>query len=182
VKQRSLLLACAVAALFGTTALAQDGSGPFGGFKHDREAPIEITSQNLEVRQAEQVALFKGDVVAGQGTLRLTAAEMDVHYTENSEGDDATGAIRRIEARGNVFLSNGAETAQGDWGEYKVEDGMVRMRGNVILTQGGNARKGQELEIDLNTGVASMTGGVGLVFTPKRKEESQEETAPASGN
>lgn len=181
-RPRLFVLACASAVLISAAALAQGSSGPFGGFKHDREAPIEITSQNLEVRQAEQVALFKGDVVAGQGTLRLTASEMDVHYTENNESDDATGAIRRIEARGNVFLSNGTETAQGDWGEYKVEDGMVRMTGNVVLTQGGNAGSGEELEIDLNTGVATMTKGVKLIFTPKRKETTDEGTAPATGN
>lgn len=181
-KPRLFVFACAGAVLFGAAVLAQDSSGPFGGFKHDREAPIEITSENLEVRQAEQVALFKGDVVAGQGTLRLTAVEMDVHFTENNESDDETGAIRRIEARGSVFLSNGTETAQGDWGEYKVEDGMVRMKGNVILTQGGNAGSGEELEIDLNTGVAKMTKGVTLIFTPARKETSDEEAAPATGN
>ena len=40
---------------------------PFGGFKHDRTAPIEITSDALEVHQAENLAIFSGNVVAGQG-------------------------------------------------------------------------------------------------------------------
>src|SRR3546814_19308014 len=66
--------------LVGATTLpvaAQAPSGPFGGFKHDRSAPIEITSDALEVRQAEQLAICSGDVVAGQGTLRLTADRVE---------------------------------------------------------------------------------------------------------
>ena len=63
-------------ALAAAPAGAQEG--PFGGFKHDSKAPIEITSDSLEVRQAEQVAVFSGEVVAGQGTLRLTADKVTV--------------------------------------------------------------------------------------------------------
>ena len=57
------------------------GLGRVTRFKHDRSAPIEITAEALEVRQADQLAVFTGDVIAGQGTLRLTADEMDVWHS-----------------------------------------------------------------------------------------------------
>ncbi len=115
--------ACRVGAAAGLPAAAQTDQGPFGGFKHDRTAPIEITSDALEVRQAENLAIFSGEVVAGQGTLRLTADRIDVAYDEAAEGDAETGAIRNMQAQGNVFISNGAETAQGEQAEYDVELG-----------------------------------------------------------
>jgi lipopolysaccharide export system protein LptA len=155
------------ATLAATPATAQD-KGPFGGFKHDSSAPIEIVADSLEVRQAENLAIFKGQVVAGQGTLRLTADQLNVVYdAENSNSD--TGAIKHMRAEGNVFLSNESETAQGAWAEYDVAGGMMRMGGNVVLTQGDNAISGQSLVIDLNDGTGRIEGGVKSVFTPAPK-------------
>ncbi|MEM6974574.1 MAG: lipopolysaccharide transport periplasmic protein LptA [Pseudomonadota bacterium] len=148
-------------------ASAQEGS-PFGGFKHDNTQPIEITSDALEVQQANNLAIFSGDVIAGQGTLRLNADRIEVYYdTEQSGGD--TGAIQRLRADGNVLLSNGAETASGTWGEYDVNGGTVRMGGSVVLSQGDNAISGESLVINLNSGVGRIQGGrVRSVFTPSQ--------------
>jgi lipopolysaccharide export system protein LptA len=160
---RRFLISLAIAGALAAPASSQDNKGPFGGFKHDRTAPVEVTADALEVRQAEERAIFTGNVVAGQGTLRLTAAEVIVEYDEQKQSDSETGAITRLEAKGDVFLSNGAETAQGAWAEYNLETGQVRMRGDVVLTQGGNAGKGESLAIDLNTGIARLEGGSGRV-------------------
>lgn len=147
------------------------GKGPFGGFKHDSSAPIEITSNSLEVHQAENLAIFAGDVVAGQGTLRLTADKVEVHYQQKGEGDSQsaqTGAIRDMEATGNVFISNGSETAKGQRAEYDVEKGVITMTGQVVLTQGDNVISGQRLVIDLDEGQGRIEGRVKSVFTPQQ--------------
>ncbi len=161
--------AAAMALILAAAGAAAQSSGPFGGFRHDRTLPIEIAADSLEVREGEKIAIFRGGVVAGQGTLRLTADELEVNYGE-SGGE--TGQIRRIEARGSVFLANGAETAAGDYAEYDVAAGRIAMSGGVTLTQGGNAVKGATLAIDLNTGQGKVEGGGGRVqsvFTPAPK-------------
>jgi lipopolysaccharide export system protein LptA len=158
-------------ALAALPAAAQAPGGPFGGFKHDRTAPIEITSDALEVRQAEQLAIFSGEVVAGQGTLRLTADRVEVTYDEQGQGSE-TGAIRSLVAEGNVFLSNGAETAQGQKARYDVEDGMITMSGDVVLTQGQNVISGQELTINLNEGQGRVEGRVKSIFVPQGTESN----------
>ena len=148
-------------------AAAQD-QGPFGGFKHDRTAPIEITSNALEVRQAENLAIFSGDVVAGQGTLRLTADRLDVAYDDAAEGNPETGQITNMQAHGNVFISNGAETAQGERAEYDVDTGLITMTGSVVLTQGENVISGQRLVINLDDGQGRMEGRVKSIFMPQQ--------------
>lgn len=157
-------------ALSAPLAVAQDNS-PFGGFKHDNTQPIEITSDALEVQQANNLAIFTGEVIAGQGTLRLTADRVEVFY-DRGDTTGETGAIKRLRAEGNVLLSNGAETARGSWGEYDVVAGLMRMGGDVILTQGDNAINGQSLLINLNDGtgrVESSGGGrVKSVFNPSQ--------------
>ena len=164
-----LLGACTLVAAVAAGAAGQESGGeggsPFGGFRHDSSKPIEIVADSLEVRQAEDLAVFSGTVEAAQDTLRLTADKVTVHYDED-EGGGETGAIRRMVAEGDVFLSNGSETAEGDFGEYDVEAGMVRMRGDVVLTQGQNAIQGERLVIDMETGVGRVEGRVKSIFSP----------------
>ena len=168
-------------ALVSLPAMAQS-NGPFGGFKHDRTAPIEITANALEVRQAESLAIFSGEVIAGQGTLRLTADKVEVSYDEQNSSNSDTGAIKNLQAKGNVFLSNGAETAQGAWAEYDVEKGTVRMGGSVVLTQGENVISGESLVINLNAGQGriegSGSGRVKSIFTPGQAQQGTATAAP----
>lgn len=154
------------------SAQETEKSGPFGGFKHNREAPIEVTSDALEVHQNENLAIFSGDVIAGQDTMRLNSDVLEVTYDEESESDSETGAIKFMVAIGNVFISNGAETAQGKRAEYDVEAGKINMTGSVVLTQGGNVITGETLVIDVNTGRGRVEGGrVKSIFTPKSAEK-----------
>lgn len=146
-------------------ALAQT-PGPFGGFKHDSTLPIEIVSDSLEVRQAESQAIFAGEVIAEQGTLKLTADRVLVRYSAGGGGDSETGAIDSLRAEGNVFVSNGAETAKGAWAEYDVATGEIRMGGGVLLTQGaGNSIAAETFVVDLNTGIGRVDGRVRTILT-----------------
>jgi lipopolysaccharide export system protein LptA len=166
--RRIALVALIAAGAMNAGAAAAQTKGPFGGFKHDSRAPIEIVADALEVQQSANLAIFTGAVVAGQGTLRLTTDKLTAVYAADSAGasaDTDTGAIQHMRAEGSVFLSNGSETAQGTWAEYDVAGGEVRMGGNVVLTQGGNAISGDSLVINLNTGNGRIEGVEGRVKT-----------------
>lgn len=146
-------------------ASGQESGNPFGSFKHDNTQPIEITADVLEVREAEQRAIFSGAVVAGQGDLRLTADTLSVWYRQGQ--GEQRGDIDRMRAEGDVFLSSGSETARGAWADYAVGDGMVTMGGGVVLTQGENAIRGERLTVNLTSGVGRIEGGrVQSVFNP----------------
>jgi lipopolysaccharide export system protein LptA len=161
----------------GLGAMAQEAKNPFGSFKHDSTQPIEIVSDSLAIDQAARKATFAGKVEAGQGEMRLTADKIVVSYAgEGGGGNDSsapgTGKIDRLRAEGDVFLSNGAETAKGDWADYDVAAGKVTMGGDVVLTQGENAISGQSLTIDLNAGTGEISGGrVKSVFTPAQEKK-----------
>ncbi len=159
---------CLAALCLATGASAQ-AKDPFGSFKHDSNQPIEITADSLAVNNTQRIATFSGDVVAGQGTLRMTADKITVSYAGEGGGD--TGKIDKLRAEGKVFLSNGAETARGEWADYDVASGHVTMGGGVVLTQGENAISGEQLSIDLNAGAGEITGGrVKSIFQPKSQQ------------
>ena len=50
--------------------LAENASLAFGGKDVAADAPIEITSESLEVNQSDGTVVFSGDVLITQGALR----------------------------------------------------------------------------------------------------------------
>jgi lipopolysaccharide export system protein LptA len=145
---------------------------------HDSQAPIEITADTLEVRQSDNLAIFRGDVDAIQGDMLLKADILIVHYRENSETPDQPG-ISQIDVEGNVFISSPNETAQGERGVYDVDNQKIWLTGKVILTQGDNIIEGERLELDLATGKSKVLSAVSEdgerkrvhgLFVPKKKK------------
>ena len=143
---------------------------------HDTALPIEIAADALEVQQDKQIAVFSGNVDAQQGSIKLRADRIWVHY-QGDDPEDAAKAISRIDAEGKVFFSLGTETAEGDQGTYSVDNGVITLTGDVVLTQGNNVIKGTRVVFDLTTGQSAMdgnkSGGNGRVrglFVPRRDD------------
>lgn len=141
---------------------------------HDTALPIEIAADALEVQQDKQIAVFSGNVDAQQGSIKLRADRIWVHY-QGDAAEDAVKAISKIDAEGKVFFSSGTETARGDQGTYNVDDGVITLTGEVVLTQGNNVIKGNRVVFDLTTGQSTMdgdkSGGDGRVrglFVPRQ--------------
>ena len=158
----------ASAALLPTSAAAQSAT-PFAGFKHDANQPIEVAADTLEVRNNQQVAIFRGAVDVRQGDVRMSAKELEVRYKDRGAGGASdssaaasgpnTGAIEHLRAEGDVIISNGKEKAKSNVADYNVAGGEILLIGDVLLLQGDNIIKGEQLRIDLATGTARMEGG-----------------------
>lgn len=148
----------------GTTVSAQSAEVAFSGATHDSSLPVEITSDQLTVDQSNGQAVFSGDVLIGQGTLRLAAAQVEVIYTAEGNGD-----ISRLIATGGVTMVNDGEAVEADMAEYDIPAATVILTGNVLLTQGNNALSGQRMVIDLNTGTGRIDGRVKTILTPEQK-------------
>ena len=136
-------------------AVAENASLAFGGKDLAADAPIEITSESLEVDQSNGTVVFSGDVLISQGVLRLSAAKVLVSY------DNDTSMIATINASDGVVLVSGAEAAEADGAEL--------MSGNVVLMQGNFALSAKQMRIDLKDGSAQMIGRVKTVLQPKSK-------------
>ena len=144
-------------------AVAENASLAFGEKDLAADAPIEITSESLEVDQSNGTVVFSGDVLISQGVLRLSAAKVLVSY------DNDTSMIATINASDGVVLVSGAEAAEADGAEYDVQSRTVLMSGNVVLMQGNFALAAKQMRIDLKDGSAQMIGRVKTVLQPKSK-------------
>ena len=141
-----------------SVATAQGTEVPFGTVQQDTSLPVEVSADSLSVSQNDGSALFTGNVVIGQGEMRLSAPRVLVFYTEGQNG------IERLEATGGVTLVNADQAAEADTAQYEVNRGTIRMVGNVLLTQGQNTLVSDEMDVDLENGTARMNGRVRTVF------------------
>ena len=192
-----LVLAIAVA-----PAGAQKPSGPpnaLQGFSQNRDKPVKIDAASLEVRDKDKMATFLGNVQVVQGDTTLKCRTLVVFYDQDATGNTLTAAkpgpggqqrIKRLEAKGNVIVTQKDQTATGDNGVYDMASNSVTLIGNVVVTQGQNVVKGDRLVVDLATGVSHVECGnkasacrVQALFLPssaqEAKSERNEQAAPA---
>lgn len=155
--RRLAVSALAVAAglcLVASPTAAQSVTDSFAGFSTSSNEPINIESDTLEVRDAEKIAIFRGNVMAEQSGMTLRARELLVNYTGDDEQSGSGGSqITKITAEGKVLIVTDSEqTATSDWANFDVASQTVVIGGNVVLSQGENVIKGDRLVIDLTTG------------------------------
>lgn len=162
-----IALAVAVLASVSSATAAQTASVPFGDTRADLSQPIEIVSDSFSLSQDRGEAEFVGNVVVGQGKLRLSADK--IHVTYVMENGKPTSAIDRMVATGNVTLVAGTEAAEAQKAIYSVKDQTIRMEGDVLLTQGPNALSGQSMVYDLKSGSARIAGRVRTILNPGQR-------------
>jgi lipopolysaccharide export system protein LptA len=144
----------------GAPLLAQGGQVAFGGMQQDSSLPVEISADQLQVNQSDGTAVYTGDVVIGQGEMRLAAPRVLVVYAQDA------GRIARLEATGGVTLVSGEDAAEAERADYDIDGGTVTMEGDVLLTQGENVLTSQRMVVNLETGTAEMAGRVRTVLQP----------------
>ncbi len=158
---RGLVFLAAMAV--STAAQAQQATIAFGGLKQDTTLPVEVQADQLAVNNADGTAVFTGNVLVGQGEMRLAAGAVRVEYGADGK------SIQRLFASGGVTISNLADAAEAQDAVYSIDSGQVVMTGDVLLTQGQSALSGQKLSIDLKTGTGTMEGRVSTTFIPAKK-------------
>ncbi len=137
---------------------AQGTNVAFGTIRQDTGLPVEVTADNLSVDQATGTAVFTGNVLIGQGEMRLSATRVLVVYRADAEG------IARLEATGGVTLVSGPDAAESERADYNIDSGTIVMSGNVLLAQGRNALSSDKMSVKLSDGTAQMSGRVKTVL------------------
>jgi len=184
---------CALVALafLGTRSAAAQSSvqgvpNAMQGFSQNRDQPIQIEAASLEMRDKKKEATFTGDVKVVQGDTTMKSKSLVVFY---DSADQATGSaapaasakapiksatpgptgsssIRRLEAKGNVIVTQKDQIVTGETAVFDTKTNLVTMlggAGGVVLTQGKNVLRGDKLVVDMTTGVSRVESNSGRV-------------------
>ena len=142
----------------GQPAQSQTQVG-FGGTPHDSSAPIEVVSDSLEVDDTNGNAIFRGNVIAVQGDLRISAAEIHVLYQTNAE-TGGQNDIDQVQALGGVLITRGVDAAEAETATYFVARNEMEMVGNVLVSQQSGVIAGERMLLDIATGQGTVDGRV----------------------
>jgi len=130
---------------------------------HNGNAPVDVSSERIEVQDRADRAIFSGNVVAKQDDLTLTTDRLTIAYTNNGKGGSGGAGsniqIDRLDAAGGVTVRSPSEVGRGDFGVYDLNRKIITLIGNVQLDRDGSQVKGNRLTIDLDSGRAVIDGG-----------------------
>ena len=156
------------------------------GFSQNRDQPIQIEAATLEMRDKKKEATFSGSVKVIQGDTTMTSKTLVVFYDSapapaaapaadakaasksapiqsSTPGPGGSSSIRRLEARGNVVVTQKDQVVTGETAVFETKTNLITMLGGVILTQGKNVLRGDRLMVDMTTGVSRVESDSGRV-------------------
>jgi lipopolysaccharide export system protein LptA len=152
-----LLAALAIA---GLALPAEAQQSRMTGMQLSGDEPIQIESDRLEVRDADNLAIFTGNVTVTQGETVMRAGTMRVFYSgEGGAGSAGAGDIERLEVDGGVHMRSGDQVATGDQGSFNMVTEVLVLTGEeVVLSEGDNVIMGCRLTIQMQSGQAQLDG------------------------
>jgi len=180
-----MLLASGLAFAAQAQSSMQGVPNAMQGFTQNRDQPIQIEAARLEVRDKKQQATFIGNVKVVQGDTTMTSKTLDVFYESKDQGATPTPAsktaaknapmqsaapgptgsssIKRLEARGNVVVTQKDQVVTGDNAIFDTKTNLITMTGGIVLTQCKNVLRGDRLFVDMTTGVSRVESDSGKV-------------------
>jgi outer membrane protein assembly factor BamD len=119
----------------------------------DKNQPIDITSDKVEARWKENLAIFKGNVIARQKDMVIYADSVEVVTNEDGKG------IERVIAEGNVKIQQGLRVANCQKAVFHNLEQKLFLTGDPKVSEGENIVLGDEIIVDIDKNRVEVKGG-----------------------
>jgi len=184
-RPRELLIALALGVACASGARAEPAreappgalfdAGSFG----NRKEPITVTADNLEYDYKANVIVYRGDVLATQGDMKVRSDTLTVTLNSEKPGGapDDTGKdrqrLQQIVALGNVRIDNGTRWATGGRAVFEQSTRTVVLTESPVLHDGSNEVAGEQVVVYLDQNKSEVKGGrrrVKAVLYPSKED------------
>lgn len=148
----------------------------------DRDQPIHIQANTADLDDKKGTAIYRGDVIITQGTLKITGNTVTLIQNKNGDLDyfksvGGPAYYEQIPAEGDDKLQ-----AWGNTIEYYVQKDNIVITDQARVKQGGNSSRGEKIVYDIkqeqvNIGrakpgsVSQPEPRVHMVIEPRKKEQ-----------
>ena len=147
-------------------------AGAAAALETDRQQPLHIQADRVELDNRKGIGTYRGNVVVDQGTLHLEADLLVLHKRgEELERLEATGEPVRFRQRPD----NASADVEGEALrlEYRTDQDRLLLNGAAEVRQGGDRFSGERIEYDTvralvnASGTGTGNGRVHAVIQPK---------------
>ncbi len=120
-------------------------SGPCLALSGDKDQPVELAADSVDLDEGRQVSVYKGDVDLRQGSMRLRADQVTIqHRGRKPKRLVAVGRPVRFEQD----TGKGKVTARARRVEYQVDAETLTLIGDAVLVQNGDTLKSDRIVYD----------------------------------
>ncbi len=136
----------------------------------DRQQPIYIDADRVELDEAKGLNTYTGAVVVVQGTMQINSDTLVIH-TENRKPTRyvANGKPARYKQQPNDVVATSRQM------EYVIGEKKLYLRGDAHITRQGDVFQGDQLVYDtvrdLVTGSGGEGGRIRMIIQPQRGAE-----------
>jgi lipopolysaccharide export system protein LptA len=194
-----LAVALAAAAAAEPAHETPKGGGLFdAGSFSNRKDPITVTADSLEYDYKSNVVVYRGDVLATQGDMKVRSDTLTVTFASRDggsnepEGKDSP-KLQEVIAVGNVRIDNGTRWATGGRAVFEQGKRTLVLTESPVMHDGPNEVLGDRVVVYLDENRSVVEGGRkrvkavvypgkedGLAPVPARKDGAREASADGS--
>lgn len=113
----------------------------------DENQPIEVEADLLEVRDDDNVSVYRGNVTLVQGSIRISSDQLTIFFNENDELElmEMTGSPARFRQLDDDNLEMIGEARQIN---YREAESQIVLIGDASFTHDGDRIESDRIEID----------------------------------
>ena len=140
----------------------------------DRDQPIEVEADRLEVREQENISIYEGNVKLVQGSLNISSDRLVIHLNDANEITlmEMTGQPARFRQLDNQQQEMLGEAEQID---YTETESLLLLRRSAHLDHAGDVIRSDLIRFNTDTNGIEAGGGqsderVKMVIKPRQKQ------------
>ena len=144
----------------------------------DRDQPIEIEADSLEVRETEKISIYEGNVSLVQGSLEIRSDRLVIHFNETNDPTlmQMTGAPAKFRQLDDDQLEMKGQAIKIN---YTASQSSLELRGNARFSRAGDTIESDLIRIDtegkgVRAGSSDSDDRVKMLIQPRPDSNSAE--------
>ena len=162
------------------------GSAAAWALPSDRDQPIRIQADSAELDDRQGVAVYRGDVIITQGTLKITGDTVTITQTASGDIDVFTAVGNLAYYEQKPAVDKDIVKAYGKTIQYFASNERIVLIDQAKVIQEGNTFEGEKIVYDTrrqivnagratNTDVSTPRPRVDMVIQPRKREQAAEQ-------
>lgn len=162
------------------------GSAAAWALPSDRDQPIRIQADSAELDDKQGVAVYRGDVIITQGTLKITGDTVTITQTASGDIDVFTSVGNLAYYEQKPAVDKEIVKAYGKTIQYFASNERIVLIDQAKVIQEGNTFEGEKIVYDTHRQIVNAgraTGGnvstprprIDMVIQPKNKPADQQQ-------
>ena len=149
-------------------------ANPVLALSTDRKQPISIEADEAMIDDAKGIAVYTGNVIVSQGSIRINSAKLTLHYTNKQTLEKAVATGKPVRFKQTPDGKKPDLHAKAHRMEYYAHKDMLHLTKEAMVWQGEDKFTGAHISYDTKRGIIraekgkSKTGRVSVTIQPKQ--------------